>query len=91
MIFLFEINHLTSVKISRGLRKKQKTNKQRCQFFFCQIDVDPPPPPPPPPMTKISGTAHGSRQPIGMTTVHLGVVCKLIFAFLPENIGVGAR
>ena len=21
----------------------------------------------------------------------LGVVCKLIFAFLPENIGVGAR
>ena len=39
-------------------------------------------------MTKISGTAHGSRQPIGMTTVHLGVVCKLIFAFLPENIGV---
>ena len=50
-----------------------------------------PHPPPPTPMTKISGTAHGSRQPIGMTTVHLGVVCKLIFAFLPENIGVGAR
>ena len=23
-----------------------------------------------------------------MTTVNLGVVCKLIFAFLPENIGV---
>ena len=42
-------------------------------------------------MTKIPGTAHGSRQLIGMTTVHLGVVCKLIFAFLPENIGVGAR
>ena len=44
-------------------------------------------------MTKIPGTAHGSRQliGIGMTTVYLGVVCKLIFAFLPENIGVGAR
>ena len=42
-------------------------------------------------MTKIPGTAHGSRQLIGMTTVHLGIVCKLIFAFLPENIGVGVR
>ena len=59
------------------------------EFFFCQIGVDLPPPPPP--MTKILGTAHGSRQLIGMTTVHLGVVCKLIFAFLPENIGVGGR
>ena len=29
-----------------------------------------------------------SRQLISMTTVNLGVVCKLIFAFLPENIGV---
>ena len=28
------------------------------------------------------------RQLISMTTVNLGVVCKLIFAFLPENIGV---
>ena len=26
-----------------------------------------------------------------MTTVNLGVVCKLIYAFLPENIGVSAR
>ena len=42
-------------------------------------------------MTKIPETAHGSRQLIGMTTVHLGVVCKLIFVFLPKNIGVGAR
>ena len=73
-----------------GYKKIAKNkNKQTTlsEFFFCQIDVDPPPLP----MTKISGTAHGSRQPIGRTTVHLGVVCKLIFAFLPENIGVGAR
>ena len=48
-------------------------------------------PPPPPAHDENSGTAHGSRQLIGMTTVHLGVVCKFIFAFLPENIGVGAR
>ena len=32
-----------------------------------------------------------SRQLIGMTTVNLGVVCKLIFAFLFENIGVSVR
>ena len=40
-------------------------------------------------MTKIPGSAHGSRQLIG----NLGAVyfCKLIFAFLPENIGVSAR
>ena len=37
-----------------------------------QIDVDTPP------LTKIPGPAHGSRQLIGMTTVNLGVVCKLL-------------
>ena len=26
-----------------------------------------------------------------MTTVNLGVICKSIFAFLPENIGVSVR
>ena len=26
-----------------------------------------------------------------MTTVNLGIICKLIFAFLPENIGVSVR
>ena len=47
---------------------------------------------PPPPLTKIAESAHGSRQLIGMTTVNLGVVCtQLIFAFLPENIGVSVR
>ena len=50
-------------------------------------DVDPPPPPP----TKIPGSAHGSRQLIAMTTVNLGVICNLIFVFLPENIGASAR
>ena len=32
--------------------------------------------------------SHSSRQLISMTTFNLGVVCKLIFAFLPENICV---
>ena len=68
-------------------------NKQTTlsEFFFCHIDVEIPPTPPLPPVTKIPGSAHGSRQLIGMTNVNLGVVCKLIFAFLPEDIGVSAR
>ena len=32
-----------------------------------------------------------SRQLISMTIVNLGVVCKLIFAFLPDNICVSIR
>ena len=32
-----------------------------------------------------------SRRLIGMTTINLGVICKLIFVFLPENIGVSVR
>ena len=35
----------------------------------------------PPPLMKIPWSAHGSRQLIGMTTVNLGVVCKLTFCF----------
>ena len=32
-----------------------------------------------------------SGQLIGITTVNLGAVCKLIFAFPPENICVSVR
>ena len=89
MIFLFEINHLTSVNKPRTKKTAEIKNKQTTlsEVFFVRLTWTPPPPT----LTKISGTAHGSRQLFGMTTVHLGVVCKLIFAFLPENIGVGAR
>ena len=31
---------------------------------------------------------RSQQKLIGMTTVNLGVVCKLIFAFPPENICV---
>ena len=65
--------------------KKAKDKQTTLSELFCPIDVDPPPP-----LTKIPGSDHG-RQLIGMTTVNLGVVCKLIFAFLPENIDVSAR
>ena len=85
MKFCFEINHSTSVnKLKTKKKAKKKKKKNVVRAFFVRLTWTPL-------LTKIPGSAHGSRQLIGMTTVNLGVVCKLIFAFLTENIGVSVR